>query len=280
MKNLKTILVLAFVVIVSSCSKSEDEPAATPTAIQYRIKEKRNSNNQVETSYLYNAQNQETRAIYATYTSNTSYNSAGKKIKVTIEQPNTFTQVTDFIYDANNKLTDEIETYSNAKTKISYAYGTNSSTATKYTFNTANSNWVQVGNSTYNTFNSNNQIIETIYDGIGPQAYPAILKVTSEYDSRGNVSLSTAYVQLSSNEYRLFGQTKYVYDDIKPTNYTNSILFKNNVVEATSKSFNNSGSVTSTGTEVYTYEYNPEGNVTKKTINGVAKDIYILEKID
>lgn len=73
------------------------------------------------------------------------------------------------------------------------------------------------------------------------------------------------------------------WDNVKPVPYKNIssefTYFKN--LTALDKQFDSTtGALNSTTNQVYNYEYNPEGYVTKQYTNGVLSRTFILEKIN
>ncbi len=300
MKNLKTtIALLAILIFASSCSKSDDAVPEPPVAGIYRIKEYRNSRDEAYYKNEYDNQNRVVKSIQTggIITANT-YNSNGLLEKTVYsgnaELENNYTKT--FSYDSNKLITEEIYTPGgvNGKTKIVYTNNTVVCLSSiKYYYDSINNSWKQLDNKKIYSYNANNLVInesqEDFQQGTAPNVYTQYgrQRIRYTYDTRGNYSNVKTYqrklvgLNYSGDEY-LYSDANYVYDNIKPVNYPNSTLYKNNVIEGDSKEYKEDGTenVPRSYNFKYKYEYTPAGNVTKFFLadNTLLYSI-VLEKI-
>ena len=284
-KNLKKSIAFFLVAIIGiSCSKGDDPTLTSiiPTSTnQFRIKEVRDANNVLLKSYSYNSQNQETNLTQGDNTIRTFYNNvSGKKIKTIETIANQSTDIViEFNYNANNELEEVIK--KNGATpyqKNTYTYlNGNINTSKKY-ITQAQGFWLLDNESNY-TYNSNNQNTEITVTNNS--------KTTFDYDLNGNLILETYYIATTNTvgipvvTFKLSSKKIYTYDNTKPVYYPNSTLSKNNITEFVYKTYNTTtGALINSTTQIFTYDYNLEGNISKSYLNGVLQFNYILEKIN
>ena len=291
-KNLKKtifILAIAFIAVLTSCSKDDaSSPVVepTPVASSYRIKEIRNASNLVNQAFEYNAQNQVTKITNANNSTITNfYNSLGLLSKSVIagNADNSLNTITNYTYDSNKLLSEEFTTYSSllAKSKIVYTNSaTRRLTATRSDFQVAVVNdWV-LQSITRFTYNDMNQIIVSQTDD-SPGGYLG-RKNTFFYDTSGNLLENKEYDKATAvGPFKLYTSITRTYDKIKPTNYINSTLFKNNVLDAVGKVYDATGTnVVSQSSSAWSYDYTTEGNISKVYLDNALYSINILEKIN
>lgn len=147
-------------------------------------------------------------------------------------------------------------TPNNGKTKTVYTYlGTNIATSTRYSFVTATNTWVQSDGTTRNTYNGNNQLVQYQEDDFG---FNLGRKSTYIYDDRGNQIEQKAYVKATAaSAFKLKTIFLSVYDNIRPTNYPNSTLFKYGLIENGLKEYDATGTnLISSSTTIHKNERN------------------------
>ena len=281
-KNLKTIFALAFIAILSSCSKDGDTttptPSPNPADAVYRVKEYRDASNVAVISYLYNAQNKMTKVVYAGGSFvNYTYNTAG--LLITEEYGGNINSanngVTSYVYDTTGAKIESVSTRNNGLSKGKFVYTNNSSglpTGYKYfNWNAATSTWVaSPSNDGLYFYNTNNQEIRfqratdyTIYT----------------YDDRGNQNSARRYTIDAINGNYLSYQANSTYDDKKYNVIDPNYKQINNALTANAKSLNQAGVASQEVSGNNTYEYNEAGYPTKQFTNGVLSVIYVLEKV-
>ncbi len=217
-KNLKTIFVLAFVVIVSSCSKSDDMLTQETVAQKYRIKEII-KNGSYTIFCTYNNRNQITKIAYSdqNYTENYEYNSNGylTRFEGKDDSPSSssFNQVTTYTNDNQGKVLSSIKLFSsNFKIKTENTY-TNSFLTETNTFerNSTDTEWVPSDKTVYNN-NSSGFPVSSINTRYNPVTllWALYLGSNTTYNSSNLVILKTSYSNNSAetktiNEYDAFG---------------------------------------------------------------------------
>ncbi len=276
MKNLKTILVLAFIAILSSCSK--DDATSNPADGVYRLKEYRNASNVAVISYQYNAQNKITKMVYASGSfANYSYNTAG--LIITEEFGGNINPadngVTNIVYDTTGAKIEVTSTRNNDLTKVKVVYTNNSSglpTGYKYfNWNTATSTWVA------SPSNDALYFYNTTYQEIRFQRATDYTIYT--YDDRGNQNSARRYRIDAINGNYVSYQANSTYDDKKYNLISPDYKQINNALTYNAKSLNQAGVASQEVSGNNTYEYNEAGYPTKQFTNGVLSVIYVLEKV-
>jgi hypothetical protein len=280
---LKYIVLLIVFTAFVSCSK---ENAEDPKTFQYRVKEYR-ENNILKASYEYNNKNQITKATSgdASYRGINLYNSSGFLVE-SIVNDGALRQ--SYVRDANGRLLEAIySTNINPITKYTYSYDTagNQTEEKVYRYITATSTF-DYERTTFYVYNSKNQLINEVtpeYSNIFSGNIILGESTDYEYDERGNQILKILKkARVSSGNLYSTSKEEFVYDNIKPTDYLNSTLSKNNRIQSVYTNFLSDGSIGSQNTEISTHTYNEAGYITKTETapNNNYIKTYTLEKIN
>jgi YD repeat-containing protein len=282
MKNLKTIismLAVTLIIILSSCSKSENDSIPIPAEAIYRIKEISGQNGVVVSRYTYNTAGKlEKIAFNNGQFLSYEYNTKGLLILAeSAGNPNpTENNSLNYTYDVNGVKTEQI----NKQNNINYSkivYTINSSglpTESKlYYWYVSSSSWIEdINQKRLYFYNAKNQLIRNQK----PVDYALFL-----YDERGNLIESKSFFQQANGIYILSFQDNLTFDDKKSHNlYPELDKQINNQLIKTSKLFDQDGNVTSQSQTNSTYDYNEAGYVTKMFTNGALTAIYTLEKMN
>lgn len=273
LKNTITIFTLA--TLLFSCSKDEDVVIQNqlPVESQYRIKQI-DFADATKTFFEYNSQNQITKITTGTAIETNVYDANGFLTKTTKtgQVSSELNCVANFTNDATGLSTEEIRTYDNGdKLKWNYTnLNAKHQSLRKYLWNVTV--WQEFLNeaATY-TYDSNGKLTETL---------AKLTKTINTYDSRGNLliadnlfkyTLATQFINLKKSTFE--------YDNIKPKNYKNSVLSKNNISKSTIVNYMENTPI-NTQTENFTYDYNTENYVVKTYKEGVLYSTNVLEKIN
>jgi hypothetical protein len=299
-----------------SCSKNDSDDASNPKNFQYRIKDIIYPNG--GTSYTYNSQNQvlKTTILGSTGSYNYQYDSNGfltlfeikdypapslsvnKKITYTnnsqgkvlesISENYNGTVRKKSVYNYVGTNLDNIQVTSfdfatqtwNPSSKINYTYNAAGleTSSLEYDFESFTQTWVikTTINRTYNALNLKESVNTINSDGTEEE-------LVYNYDATGKNNILKIYRKLNGNTpKKIFAETTYVYDIVKPVpyKYIDDKFNKFQWLNISSKYYDQNGNYSSTITTVKKYEYNEAGYVTKEFENGNLKGTYILEKIN
>jgi hypothetical protein len=283
-KNILAILIL--VISLISCSKDDSPPQPDPKMFEYRVKEER-VNNILTASYEYNNKNQITKATNGVglLQSILLYNSGGFLVEVILNDGELRES---FVRDTNGRLLETIfSTNNNLKTKFKYSYDTagNQTEEKVYRYITATNTFNNEFTNFY-VYNSKNQLINEVTPEYTDLFSGDIVLGESkeyEYDERGNIKLKIfRKARVSGGNLYLTSKNEIVYDNIKPTDYLNSTLSKNNKIQSVYTNFLLDGSIGSQTNEISTHTYNEAGYITKTETapNNNYIQTYTLEKIN
>ena len=197
MKTLKTVLAIAIIVILSSCSKNDDAPQAQ-TVSNYRITKDRNDYN-----YEYNAQGKlskvksNTNVLLAEY----SYNSLGVLTKISGDyRTTTEFNYENFTYNNNGTIAEKIidnKQPGNPASKSKYVYEYDANNNIKkivyYSYNSVSNTFSTLNNYNQNfVYDQNNRLIKIFGNGFNNLRDTDYMEFI--YDTNGNMIEEKTFV--------------------------------------------------------------------------------------
>jgi YD repeat-containing protein len=277
---LKHILLLVVFTTIFSCSKNDDAP--DPKTFQYRLKEVLDTNNLVSLTYEYNNQNQVIKKTQRNSTPETYlYDSRGYLVQEIDISGNRIT----YVRDANGILLEKIKYQNNTQRPLYKTIYTNNTAgyvieSKEYNYKLASSSYEFEYNTLY-TYNSKNQLItEETPEFMSNNNLVLSRSYNYEYDDRGNQTIrKTKVARVSGGNLFITSQSKYVFDNIKPIDYPNSTLSKNNLIEYQDTNYLQDGTVATQYTTIINNTYNEAGYLIKAS-QPLGSLTYVLEKIN
>jgi hypothetical protein len=272
MKKLKIIFSVLFLFAFYACSKDQNPETIDPNAIKFKVKEVRDANNVLISSFEYNSQNLVTRLNTSNDYSVFTYNAAGYLLKEENKDNNGNINYTiDYVLNANNAVLERIKKTNNTFTE-KWVYANN---AAKLPISARKYNYVagawQIDDFMFedNTYDSNNRlIVSEKYD----------YKYNYTYDANSNLIETKKYnISGIPKEYLLVQKIARSFNNVKPAYYLNSSLSKNSPIQIITSEYDD-GAFMSSSTENYNYEFNPSKYITKSYKNGQVDLVYTLEK--
>jgi hypothetical protein len=290
---LKHILLLVAFTTIFSCSKDDattTAPQPDPKTFQYRIKQTAvtNANITEYTDFEYNNNNQVTKTFINSIANyQYLYNNAGFLIEFSTINSSFLNSKSVFVLDSNNKVLEQIK-FANSQQpymKIVYSYDAfgNKIEEKNYRFSSISNSYVYENKSEL-SYNAKNQLITYFtpqYTNVNNNLIMGKIE-TYEYDERGNKIRVTNGISINNAFPTRYNESLYVYDNIKPAYYPNSILSGNNQTQVTFTEYLQDGlEIKTQKTSTYTHTYNEAGYKTKTLVSpsGVVVN-FTLEKIN
>jgi hypothetical protein len=312
MKTIKMITtILATMLFILSCSKNE---GSQETSL-YRVKEVRDANNNLINTIEYDNKNRLLKIKHPIGVVEYTYNNAGLLSKLEysgfpagngnnsinyytynnkgliIKEEfsgypvgNNGNYIMYNTYDTNGDKTEELVERGDGLMykKLFFTTGVNIVSIENYEFSSNTNTWKK--HNTYtNTYDNNKRLIESRYPffNLTPNISSKGYLDKYRYDSNGNMTYREHSVQeTSTSSFVLKSSFEITYDNIKPPYYPNTVLDNYGQIKTVSSEYNNAGGLISAVVSNNSYEYNPEGFVTKVFFNGKLEGVSILEKIE